>query len=268
VPEHGGHSDLDATTLFAVLVAVPAVWAYLRAVRRSSGRRPWPWSLTWCWLAGTLAVLLGSAGPLAAAAHADSRAHAAAHVLVGMLGPLLLCLGAPVTLALRTLPVAAGRRVTALLRRRPLRVLTEPSVAVLLNVGGLWLLYTTPLLRLAYENAALHLLVHVHLVLAGYLLAAVLVGRDPLPHRRSHLHRAAVLVAALAGHGMLAKLLYAAPPAGIDPATAQAGAMVMYYGGDAVDLALAVLVCVRWYRSGQRQLDLERPRARPQGVLG
>jgi putative membrane protein len=248
VPDHGGHGDLDATALLAVLVAVPAVWAYLHGVRRGSGRRPWPWSRTCCWLAGTLAVLLGSAGPLAAAAHVDFRAHAAAHVLVGMLGPLLLCLAAPITLALRTLPVAAARRVSGLMRRRPLRVLTEPSLVVLLNVGGLWLLYTTPLLRLAHENAAVHLLVHVHLVLAGYLLAAVLVGRDPLPHRRSHLHRAVVLVAALAGHGILAKLLYASPPAGIDPATAQAGAMVMYYGGDAVEIMLAVLLCRGWFR--------------------
>lgn len=247
MPEPGGHGGLDPTAALAVAVALSLAWAYLRTVRRDAGRRPWPRTRTWCWLGGTLAVLLGSAGPLATAAHTDFRAHAAAHVLVGMLGPLLLCLGAPVTLALRTLPVAVGRRLTALLRRRPLRVLTEPSVVVLLNGGGLWLLYTTPLFRLAHDHAGVHLLVHVHLVLAGYLLAAVLVGPDPLPHRRSHLHRAVALVVVLAAHGVLAKLVYAAPPAGVDPATAQVGAMVMYYGGDAVELVLAVLLCRSWF---------------------
>lgn len=250
--EHGGHG-LDPTALLALLVAVPAVAGYLLAVRREAGRRSWPLARTLCWLTGVLAVVAGSVGPLAAAAHGhpgdqgDFRAHAVAHVLIGMLGPLLLVLGAPVTLALRALPVRAARRLTGVLRCRPLRVLTEPAVAVLLDLGGLWLLYRTPLLGWTHTSPAVHLLVHLHLVLAGYLLAAVLVGRDPLPHRRSHLHRAVVLVVALAAHGILAKSLYAEPPAAVDAATAQAGAMIMYYAGDAVELVLAVLLCRSWF---------------------
>jgi putative membrane protein len=261
VPEHGGHG-LDLSAALVLLVAMPAVAGYLVAVQREAGRRSWPLARTVCWLAGTLAVVAGSVGPLATAArgqlgeHGDFRAHAVAHVLVGMLGPLLLVLGAPVTLALRALPVSAARRLTSALRSRPLRALTEPAVAVLLNVGGLWLLYRTPLLGWAHTSPALHLLVHVHLVLAGYLLAAVLVGRDPLPHRRSHLHRAVVLVAALAAHGILAKTLYATPPSSVDPVTAQAGAMVMYYAGDAVELVLAVLLCRSWFaRERTRRTD-------------
>lgn len=250
--EHGGHGP-GPTAVLVLLLAVPAVVGYLLAVRREAGRRSWPGVRTACWLAGTLAVVVGSAGPLAAAAHGhaggpgDFRAHAVAHVLVGMLGPLLLVLGAPVTLALRSLPVGAARRVSRVLRSRPLRVLTEPAVAVVLDVGGLWLLYRTPLLGWTHTSPAVHLLVHVHLVLAGFLLAAVLVGRDPLPHRRSHRNRAVLLVLALAAHGILAKSLYAEPPAAVDAATAQAGAMVMYYAGDAVELVLAVLLCRSWF---------------------
>lgn len=247
MPEHGGPGHgLDPTGLLVLLALVPAAWAYLEAVRRDVGRR-WPRTRTLCWLAGLLALLAGSVGPLVAAAHTDFRAHAAAHVLVGMLGPLLLVGGAPVTLALRTLPVPTGRRLTALLGARPLRLLTAPAVAALLDVGGLWLLYTSPLLGLTQRHADVHLLVHAHLVLAGYLLAAVLVGRDPLPHRASYRHRAVILVAALAAHSILAKLLYAHPPAGVDPATTESGAMIMYYGGDVVELALAVLLCRRWF---------------------
>ena len=76
-----------------------------------------------------------------------------------------------------------------------------------------------------------------------------------------------MLALALAAHDVLAKRLYAGA-GGVDPLDEQRGALVMYYGGDAVDLVLAALVCLRWYRSGQRQLDLERARTRPQGVLG
>lgn len=247
---HGGHGP-DPTTLLVLLVAVPAVLGYLLAVRREAGRRTWPPGRTACWLAGVSAVVAGTAGPLAAAGHADFRAHAVAHVLVGMLGPLLLVLGAPVSLALRALPVSGARRLTAVLRSRPFRVLTEPAVAVVLDLGGLWLLYRTPLLGWTHTEPAVHLAVHLHLVLAGYLLAAVLVGRDPLPHRRSHAHRAVALVVALAAHGILAKTLYADPPAAVDAATAQAGAVVMYYAGDAVEVALAVLLCRRWFAGGR-----------------
>lgn len=50
------------------------------------------------------------------------------------------------------------------------------------------------------------------------------------------------------------------------------GAQLMDDGGDAADLLLAVLVCLRWYRargrSRQRELHLEGARRGPQGVLG
>lgn len=267
MPEHDG-PGLDPTALVVLVVAGLATGSYLVAVHREAGYRTWVRGRTLSWLAGTTVVIAGSVGPLATAAHDDFRAHAAAHVLVGMLAPLLLVGGAPVSLALRALPVAAGRRLTGWLRRRPLRVLTDPVVAGLLDVGALWLLYRTPLLQLSHTYPGVHLLVHVHLVLAGYLFAAVLVGRDPLPHRRSYLYRAVVLGASLAAHGVLAKLLYAHPPASVDAGTAAAGAMVMYYGGDAVELALAVLLCRRWFRpDGVRSPDARTPMA-PSGTTG
>ena len=96
-----------------------------------------------------------------------------------------------------------------LLRSRPLRVLTEPAVAAVLDVGGLWLLYATPLRTTAAAHPVLDLVVHAHVLLAGYLFTAVLVGRDPLPPRRGTGHRLVVLVLALAAHDVLAKWLYA-----------------------------------------------------------
>jgi hypothetical protein len=56
-----------------------------------------------------------------------------------------------------------------------------------------------------------------------------------------------VLVLALAAHDVLAKRLYA-QAGGPGLADERSGALLMYYGGDVVDLALAVLVCARWYR--------------------
>lgn len=212
-----------------------------------------PWRLV-CGGLGVAAALVAVTGPLAERAHHDFPAHAVAHVLLAMLAPLLISLAAPVTLALRVLPVAYARRLARVLRTWPVRVLTEPAVAAVLSVGGMWVLYRTDLYALSAHSPGLHMLVHAHVFTAGYLFTIAIVGSDPMPHRRPYAHRAVVLVLALAAHDILAKSLYAVPPAGVAVEQAQVGAMVMYYGGDAVDLALAVILCARWYRAVGRRL--------------
>ncbi|MFD4254242.1 cytochrome c oxidase assembly protein [Amycolatopsis thermoflava] len=57
--------------------------------------------------------------------------------------------------------------------------------------------------------------------------------------------RGATLVLAGAAHGILAKTLYADG--------FRAGAQVLYYGGDAVEIALALVVCPQWYRRQSRR---------------
>jgi len=281
---HDHVDGVDVLAVLGVVAALLALLAYAVLVARARRRgRSWPTGRALAWVTGDLLAVAAVAGPLAAAARSSDgmtswTAHMAGHVLLGMLAPLLLVLGAPVTLALNALPVGAARRLSRLLRSRPLRVLTTPGAAAVLDVGGLWLLYGTPLLDVAHEHPVVDVVVHAHVLLAGYLFTAVLVGPDPLPHRRRTRHLLVVLVLALAAHDVLAKRLYARA-GGPDLVDEQSGALLMYYGGDAVDLALAVLVCARWYRRtrprpasglrrGQGQLDLERAGAGPQGVLG
>ena len=203
-----------------------AAWALATAAVvypvAAARRGPWPWHRTACWIAGLAAIL--AAGPLL---DGGFTAHAAGHLLLGMVAPLLLVLSAPVTLALRALPVRRARVLSAVLRRT--RLLTWPPVAAVLDVGGLWLVYTTDLHT--------EPLVQVHVLAAGYLFTASIVGVDPMRHRASWPLRAATLVLASAAHGILAKQLYPEHPA---------GAMLMYYGGDAVEIALVVLLCREW----------------------
>ncbi|SDD64329.1 cytochrome c oxidase assembly protein [Auraticoccus monumenti] len=247
MPEHhatGGPSLLDVAV---VVLALAAVAGYLWAVAVGRGRR-WPRWRVLLWVAGTGTAALAVTGPLAEAAHHSFRAHMVTHLLLGMLAPLLLVLSAPVTALLRALPVPAARAVTRALRTPLLRVLTDPVVAALLNVGGLWVLYTTSLYAAVHTNPVVHVGVHLHVLLAGYLFTAATVRADPLPYR-SHAYRAAVLVGALAAHDVLAKHLYAHPPVGVTAAQAESGSVLMYYGGDAVDLALIVLLCASWYRA-------------------
>ena len=188
------------------------------------------------------------------------------HLLLGMIGPLLLVLAAPVTLALRTLPVRGARVLVRLLDTWPVRFLVHPVTAATLNLGGLWLLYTTTLYSQTLSSPVAHGLVHVHVLLSGYLFAAAIVGIDPDRHRRSLLGRVVVLVSFMAGHSILAKFIYANPPVGVDAAQAELGAMVMYYGGDVVDLVLLVILGHRWYVRGTQRVS-RAPSRRSPGAL-
>ncbi len=87
-------------------------------------------------------------------------------------------------------------------------------------------------------------------VAALFLLAQL--RRDRALHVRRFVGglpvRAAVLVLVVAAHDILAKTLYAHPPAGVDPGGAAVGAQVMYYGGAPVEIALFVLLGAEWFR--------------------
>lgn len=232
--------------IWPLLIAAAVYLGAAVVVRRRGGW--WPAGRTAYWLAG-LGVSAGAvAGPLAAAAHHDFTAHMTVHLMLGMAVPLLLVHAAPVTLALRALPAGHARRLSRVLGSRPLRVLTHPVTAAALNGGGLWLLYTTGLHTAMSTNPWVHAAVHAHMLAAGYLFTAALIGIDPTPHRPGHPIRAVALVGFLAAHAILAKYLYGHPPPGMPEAGTRTGAVVMYYGGDLVDLALIVAFCRQWYR--------------------
>lgn len=255
------HDHGSASLGFDVLLAIPfllAVLAYTAGVlvQRRRGRR-WPWYRSALWWAGVILAATGFVGPLAAASHGDFVAHMWAHLLVGMGAPLLLVQGAPVTLALRSLHVVPARRLSRILCARPVRVVTTPAVAALLNVGGLWLLYSTPLYGAMQQNLLLHVAVMTHVLLAGFVFTAAIIPTDPTPHRAGFVHRSIVAVLAFAAHGVLAKRLVADPLPGVDAADAWTGSQLMYLGGDVVDIAIITLLCAQWYRAAGRRARFE-----------
>ena len=203
-------------------------------------------------------VVLALSPPLDGAAAADFRAHAAQHLVLGMLGPLAVVMGAPVTLALAALGDGRPRRLLVRsVSSRWARAVTHPAAAVTLAGGGMYAVYATPLYAAAVDNVALHAAVHVHTFAAGALLAWVVAGPDPGPHRPGLAGRVAVLIAAAALHGILAKAIYAH---GLGPEAVHAlddvrqGAQLMYYGGEVVDLLLAIALFAWWLRGRARRV--------------
>lgn len=74
----------------------------------------------------------------------------------------------------------------------------------------------------------LHVLVHAHLLLAGCLFAAAVIGVDPRPHPPARATQVVAVVLATASHAILANQLYARPPVFLDAADVRAGAELMY----------------------------------------
>jgi putative membrane protein len=251
---HPGPGAGTGTTALVVAVAalLPA-GAYLSGSGRLRRRGDvWPRWRDVSFTAGCASVAGAAAGGLPGGPFTE---HMIQHLVVGMVAPLLLVLARPLTLALRALAPGPTRRVLlTLVHSRPVGLLVFPPVAALLDVGVLWLLYRTPLFAAMEHRPLLHGVVHAHLAAAGLLFSFAVCQLDPVRRRWSPAVRGPLLLAAGAAHGLLAKTLYALPPPGTDFTTADLhrGAQVMYYGGDAVEAALAVVLGVGWYTAGGR----------------
>ncbi|MBC6460675.1 cytochrome c oxidase assembly protein [Actinomadura sp. HBU206391] len=227
------------------------------AARRRREARGWSTWRTASHVTGVALLAVALAGPVASFAHTDFRGHMLQHLLIGMFAPLALALGAPMTLLLRSLRPGQGRRLGKVLRGRACHVFADSWVALTLNVGGLAVLYFTPLYRITSTNAVAHQLVHVHFLLSGYLFAWVIAGPDPAPRRRSVPTRLLVLGVAIAVHATLAQLMYAGLFVDV-PVPAQrlrGAAEIMYYGGDIAELLLALALVTTWrpVRPGSRR---------------
>ncbi|MDO1480270.1 cytochrome c oxidase assembly protein [Rhodococcus ruber] len=234
--------------LLVVVVAAAIAGTYLAASSRLRRRGDvWSRARDASFVAGC-AIVAAATVPLPVPAFTG---HMGVHLGVGMVGPVLLVLARPVTLALRAVqPGPARRALVSVAHSGPVAVLTAPPVAAVLDLGGLWLLYRTGLFAVMHHSLLLGAVVHLHVFAAGVLFAYAICQVDPVRHRYGLGSRAAVLFLAGTAHAILAESLYASPPPGHEVATSdlQAGALVMYYGGDLVEVALAVVPAVEWYR--------------------
>jgi cytochrome c oxidase assembly factor CtaG/putative copper export protein len=196
-----------ASLVFAVV--------YLAAVRRLRRRGDaWPVGRTVAWLLGCLLLLLTTSSGIGRYMPAMFSVHMIAHMLLSMLVPILLVLGAPVTLALRALP-AAGRAeppgprewLLAALHSRVSQVLTNPFVATALFVVGFYGLYFGGIFEAAAGSHAAHLAMNLHFLLSGYLFYWVVIGVDPTPRPIPHLAKLAMVFASLPLHAFFGVVL-------------------------------------------------------------
>lgn len=195
----------------AIVFAALYVAAVLRLRRRGDA---WPPGRTLAWLLGCLALLFVTSSGVGRYMPAMFSVHMVAHMGLSMLVPILLVLGAPVSLALRALP-AAGRHdppgmrewLLAALHSRLSRFLTNPVVATVLFVAGFYGLYLSSLFDTAVSSHAGHLAMNVHFLLSGYLFYWIVIGVDPTPRPIPPLAKVGVVFASLPLHAFFGVVL-------------------------------------------------------------
>jgi putative copper resistance protein D len=256
-------------------VLITAVALYIRGVVILSRRGDkWPVGRTVAFALGISAIDYATSGGLGVYAKFSFEYHMVAHMLLGMVAPIGIVLGAPITLALRTLPqgrtsIERGVRGTliALLHSKPAGVFTNPISALAIFDGSLFVLYMTPLFGNLMQSHLGHLVMSVHFLLAGILFFHVIIGIDPNPRKVPHIVRIVILLAAMSIHAFFAIALISnstlidqgyfaslQTPWNLDLlADQKAGGSIAWAMGEIPILLALVATFIQWMRDDSRE---------------
>jgi putative copper resistance protein D len=258
--------------LIWLLVCAFAIFFYVAAVIRLRRRGDsWPLHRTVFWIVGIALLAWVTNGGVNAYERFLFSQHMLAHMMLGMMVPVLLVPGAPITLALRAIRKredgSRGPRewLLLLVHSRVFAVLGNPLVAAGLFASSLWLFYYTPLFSWATTDHIGHEWMIVHFLATGYLFVQSLIGIDPSPARPSYPIRLLILLATMAFHaffglaimtgsGLLLSDWYGAMGWGTDAlADQRAGGGIAWSVGELPTVTLAVVVAFLWARSDDRE---------------
>ena len=194
---------------------VIAVALYIKGVIVLTKRGDkWPVGRTISFALGISVIDFATSGGLGLYAHFAFSYHMIAHMFLGMIAPIGIVLGAPITLALRTLP--QGRTSTergvrgsliSALHSRLGRFYTNPLIALAIFDGSLFALYFTSLFGGMMQSHAGHFFMNFHFIMAGTLFFYVVVGIDPNPRKIPHLVKIVILFAAMSIHAFFSVAL-------------------------------------------------------------
>ena len=174
----------------------------------------WPVGRTVAFALGITATDFATSGGLGLYAQFSFSYHMISHMVLGMIAPIGLVLGAPMTLALRTLPQGRtpdergvrGSLLAALHSKLGI-FYTNPIVALIIFDGSLFALYFTDFFAILMQSHTGHLFMSLHFLAAGFLFFFIIIGVDPNPRRVHHLVQIVILFAAMSIHAFFSVAL-------------------------------------------------------------
>ncbi|MFI8950391.1 cytochrome c oxidase assembly protein [Streptomyces sp. NPDC053750] len=244
-------------------------WGVVRLTRRGD---KWPVGRTVSFVAGVLSVGLMMCTKLNDYGMVMFSVHMVQHMIISMVSPILLLLGAPITLTLRALPTAGrGRKgprelLLMLLHSRYMRIITHPAFTIPLFIASLYALYFTPLFDFLMGSKVGHIGMMVHFLAVGLVFFWPIMGVDPGPHRPGYVMRMLELFAGMPFHAFFGiALMMASSPMvetfqnpsaslGIDALSDQNAAGGIAWAFSEVPSVLVLLALLfQWYASEERQ---------------
>lgn len=261
----------DPFFLISCLVAI-ALYGFgvVRLVRRGD---KWPVGRTISFVVGVLTILLVMCTKLNDYGMVMFSVHMVQHMIISMLSPILILMGAPITLALRAMPVAARRGhkgprewLLSFLHSRYMKIITHPAFTIPLFIASLYALYFTPIFDTLMGSKVGHTGMMVHFLAVGLVFFWPIMGVDPGPHRPGYIMRMLELFAGMPFHAFFGIALmmasepmigtYKNPPAslGIDALADQSAAGGIAWAFSEVPSVLVLLALLfQWHRSEERE---------------
>lgn len=257
-----------------IAIAVGLSIAYIVAfinLRRRGDR--WPVLRLISWLVGMIfLVYVTSAGPRVYG-EVQFSAHMIEHMLLVMVVPLPMVLGAPITMLMRGTKArtdgSQGVRewVLWLVHTPYLRFFSNPIVAGVNFAGSLVVFYYSGIMYYALDYHLGHELMILHFLGAGYMFGSALIGIDPGVKRPVYPMRLVMLLVTMAFHAffgisiMSSSVLIAGDWFGNVGADwgysaiedQQLGGGIAWGIGEFPTLFVAIMVAVQWAKSSDRE---------------
>ncbi|WP_034620675.1 cytochrome c oxidase assembly protein [Cellulomonas sp. URHE0023] len=265
----------DLVLAFAAGAGLVVYWRWVLRLRRRGDQ--WSWVRAASWTAGVLLFAWATNGAPNLYGHVLFSGHMIQHMTLAMLVPVFIVLSAPVTLALRALPVRSsllrsddsrGPRewILVLVHSHAGTFLANPLVAAVNFIGSMVLFYYSGLFEWSLRSDVGHLAMVVHFTLAGYLFVNGLIGVDPGPRRWGYPQRLLLLFGTMVFHAFFGvtlvtgEALFVADwfglmgrPWGASAiADQQAGGAFAWGIGELPTLVLAIVVAIQWSRDDER----------------
>jgi cytochrome c oxidase assembly factor CtaG len=253
-----------------IITAAALYIAGLVVLHRRGDRWPVPRSLSFL-LGGLGTVAIATMSALGTYDTVLFSVHMVQHMVLMMVVPMFLALGAPITLALRTLRPRPRALLLAVLHSRVARVLTFAPLTLALFIATPFALYYSPFYEISLRSGFWHAFLHLHFIIIGCLLMWPLMGIDPVPGRISYPLRLLMLFLMLPFHAFLGISIMSAttliaenwylafnrtwPPSPLDDQYLGGG--IMWASGDAIALLMLIAIFAQWYAHSQREARRE-----------
>jgi len=266
-------SDILLDWTFDPLIAIPLlvagiayVWA-VRRVDRDHPANPVPRIRTVCFLAGLVAIEVALQSIVERYDTTFLSVHMVQHLLLTLIAPPLLALGAPVTLLLRVSSSRVRHRfLLPVLHSRFVSVLSFPVFTWFFFSGVMWATHFSPIYQESLIDPGVHDIEHLLFLTAGILFWWPAVALDPSPWRMSHPARMLYTGLQMPQNTFLAFVIlnasvplyphYASLNLGWGPtaiADQQLAGAIMWIVGDLVFMFSMILMLAGWMRSDERE---------------